>query len=92
VSLATNQNGNFSILEPGLTAPGQQMYLGTTALTPASPSAFSAGVQDQMDMEVRVYRATPPEGAFIPAAAPIIPPMPTPPALTPFKVPEVMDI
>jgi hypothetical protein len=91
LSLATNQNGSFTITQPGLTTQGQQMYLGTTALTPASPSAFSADMLNQPDMEVRTYRAMP-SGEITPVSAPVIPAMPQPPALTPFKVPEVMDI
>ncbi|MFO0069655.1 MAG: YDG domain-containing protein, partial [Alphaproteobacteria bacterium] len=91
LSLATNQSGNFTIIEPGLTAQGQQMYLGTTALTPASPSAFSTDMLNQPDMEVRTYRAMP-SGEITPVSAPAIPAMTQPPALTPFKVPEVMDI
>ncbi|MFN7610121.1 MAG: hypothetical protein ACK5QX_04170, partial [bacterium] len=63
-------------------------------LTPASPSAFSTDMLNQPDMEVRTYRAMP-SGEITPVSAPAIPTipaMPQPPALTPFKVPEVMDI
>ncbi|MFO0110146.1 MAG: YDG domain-containing protein, partial [Alphaproteobacteria bacterium] len=99
LSLATNQNGNFTITQPGLTAQGQQMYLNTSALN--SPTLLAAGGIDTADMETRTYRSTPAGAASsinvtddaAPAPVLIVPKMTAPifPP-TPFKIPEVMDI